>query len=401
MREAIARRGRPLSPVFYCMPPKSEYTRHLIMRLTGITLHWVRVPLHEPFRISSGEVSAKDSILVELAAEGEDGLTGWGEASPMAGAFYSTETPDSTWNFLRQRLLPRFLRAGELDPRRLDLLLQEFPEEAFSRAGLEGAVWDLWANRKGRPLWALLGGESKPVPSGVAIGLMPLEELLDRVKKYRQEGYRRVKIKIEPGCDVAPVKAIRKRYGDIPLMVDANAAYKIDDLAVFQELDRFNLMMIEQPLAADALEDHAELQRRLKTPICLDESAKNADWVRKIAQLGSGRIINIKVQRVGGLSPAKQVHDAAQEAGLPCWLGAMPELGIASAQALHLGTLPNFKFPSDVEASARWYVDDMITPEIQVTNQGWIQLPEGPGMGYRVDREKIARYRIRKEEIRL
>ena len=369
------------------------------MQITGITLHWVRVPLHEPFRISSGEVSAKDSLLIELVSE--NGFTGWGEASPMAGAFYSTETPDSTWEFLRSRLLPKFLREPEPDPAPLDLLLQEFPEEAFGRAGLEGAVWDLWANSKGKPLWELLGGEAKPLPSGVAIGLMPLDELLDRVKKYRDEGYQRVKIKIEPGCDLTPVAAIRERYGDIPLMVDANAAYKIDDLAVFKELDRFKLMMIEQPLAADALEDHAELQRQLKTPICLDESAKDVDSIRKIAQLGSGRIINVKIQRVGGLGPAKRVHDVAEEAGLPCWLGTMPELGIASAQALHLGTLPNFKFPSDVEASARWYVDDIITPEIQVTNQGWIQIPEGPGMGYRVNREKIAQYRFRKEEIRL
>ena len=373
------------------------------LNICKVTLHWVRVPLHEPFRISSGEVSAKDSLLIELVSEveGEGDLTGWGEASPMAGAFYSTETPESTWSFLSERLLPKFLSAPELNPARLDLLLQEFPEEAFGRAGLEGAVWDLWALSQSKPLWSLLGGKAKPIPSGVAIGLMPLDELLDRVKKYRDEGYQRVKIKIEPGSDIEPVAAIRERYGDIPLIVDANAAYKIEDLAVFQELDRFDLMMFEQPLAADALEDHAELQRQLKTPICLDESAKNVDSIRKIAQLGSGRIINIKVQRVGGLGPAKQVHDAAEEAGLPCWLGTMPELGIASAQALHLGTLPNFKFPSDVEASARWYVDDIITPRIQVTNQGLIQLPPGPGMGYRVDTEKIAQYRIRKEEIRL
>lgn len=183
-------------------------------------------------------------------------------------------------------------------------------------------------------------------------------------------------------------------------MVDANAAYSIEDAEIFERLDEFGLMMIEQPLARQALQDHAELQRRLRTPICLDESAESLESIGEIIRLGSAKILNIKVQRMGGLWPARLAHDAARAAGLACWLGTMPELGIASAQGLHLATLPGFTLPTDVEASARWYGDDLIVPPIEVAWDGSILLPEGPGMGYRVDPEKVARYRVRQEEFR-
>lgn len=369
------------------------------MRVRTLRLHWVRVPFHEPFRISSGEVSVKDAILVELEASG---VVGWGEASPMPGSIYSPETPESTWEFLRNRLVPSFLERPDFDPHRCSQRLAEFQGEPFAKAGVEGAVWGLGAGMESKPLWAMmLGGAKRSIPSGAAIGLMPtLAELLDRVERFLGDGYRRIKIKIAPGRDVDLVRAIRERFGDIPLMVDANAAYRLEDLPLFEELDRFGLMMVEQPLAREALEEHAELQRRLRTPVCLDESADSLESIREIIRLGSGRILNLKVQRMGGLGLARQAHDAAQAASIPCWLGTMPELGIGSAQGLHLGTLPNFKFPSDVEASARWYVDDIIAPPIQVSPDGLIHLPDAPGMGHRVDTEKVARYRIRFEEFR-
>ena len=369
------------------------------MRLSGIRLHWIQVPLHEPFRISSGAVARKEAILVELRA-GEH--AGWGEASPMAGAFYSSETPEGTWAFLRERLIPSFIEQPELDPQRMAGRLAEFSGEPFAKAGLEGAVWDLEAQRRQQPLWALLGGTVRAIPSGAAIGLMPtVTDLLARVERFLREGYRRVKIKIEPGADLALVRAVRERFGDIPLMVDANAAYRREHFPLFEELDRFGLMMIEHPLAREALEEHAELQRRLRTPICLDESAESLEAIKTIVRLGSARILNIKVQRMGGLGPARQAHDLAQAAGIPCWLGTMPELGIASAQGLHLATLSNFTFPTDVEASARWYVDDIVTPQIEVRRNGAINLPTGPGMGYAVDAGNVARYRIRREELHL
>ena len=369
------------------------------MRLEAIRLHWVQIPFHEPFRISSGEVAVKDAILVELVAQG--GMSGWGEASPMAGSFYSAETPESTWRFLRERLIPYFLGRPEFDPQRLVEWLEEFPGEPFAKAGLEGAVCEVKAKKEAKPLWDLLGGRKRPIPSGAAIGLMPsVPMLLDRVERFLGQGYRRIKIKIEPGRDVDLVEKVRERFGEIPLMVDANAAYRPEHWSVFKELDQFRLTMIEQPLAAGALEEHAELQRRLETPICLDESADSLDSVHAIIKLGSARILNIKVQRMGGLGPARRASDAAQAAGIPCWLGTMPELGIASAQGLHLATLPNFTYPTDVEASGRWYVSDIIAPPLEVTTDGNIHLPDGPGMGFCVDLDQVARYRVRFEEFR-
>jgi len=366
------------------------------MPLDYIRLHWVQIPFHEPFRISSGTVAVKDAILIELQAEG---ITGWGEASPMAGAFYSRETPEGTWAFLCRELIPRFLAQPELDPRRCFDQLSDFAGEPFAKAGLEGAVWDWWCMKNAQPLWQALGGTRRSIPSGVAIGLMPTaSDLLTRIERFLDDGYRRVKIKIEPGEDVELVRAVRQRFGGIPLIVDANAAYRLQDAAVFEELDQYDLLMIEQPLAREALAEHAELQRRLRTPICLDESAETLPAIQEIIRLGSGRIINIKVQRLGGLWPARQAHDLAAGARVPCWLGTMPELGVASAQGLHLGTLPNFCFPTDVEASARWFADDVIAPPIEISKEGWIHLPAGPGVGYRVDREKVSRYSLKTAE---
>ncbi|MBI1984473.1 MAG: o-succinylbenzoate synthase [Acidobacteria bacterium] len=366
------------------------------MRLTSLRLHWVQVPFHEPFRISNGEVSVKDAILVELEAFGS---VGWGEASPMAGAFYSRETPESTWDFLRTRLIPAFLERPDIDRRGYYDRVAEFPGEPFAKAGFEGAVWDLWSRERGKPLYSELRGTRRPIESGAAIGLMPsVEALVERVEKFLSQGYRRIKIKIEPGRDLELVRAIRQRFRETPLMVDANGAYGPEHFPIFQELDRLGLMMIEQPLARDALEEHAELQRRLRTPICLDESAESPEAIETIVRLGSARILNIKVQRMGGLVPARQAHDAARAVGMPCWLGTMPELGVASVQALHLATLPSFTYPTDVEASSRWFVDDIISPSIEVARDGLIHLPEGPGTGYRVDVEKVAKYQIRFEE---
>jgi len=366
------------------------------MPFSAIRLHWVKVPLHEPFRISNGEIAIKDAILIELEA---DGVVGWGEASPMAGSFYSEETPDSTWKFLCNRLIPDFFKRPELDPRRCSEWLDQYGEEPFAKAGLEGSVWDFAAKKERSPLWQLLGGSHRGIESGAAIGLMAtLPELLGRVERFLREGYRRIKIKIEPSRDVELVRGIRQRFGGIPLMVDANASYRLEHFPILEELDKLGLMMIEQPLERKALAGHAELQRRLQTPICLDESADSLEAIRNIIRLGAGRILNIKVQRMGGLWQARQAHDLARSASLPCWLGTMPELGVASDQGLHLATLPGFTFPSDVEASARWFVDDIISPAIEVSAEGNISLPDSPGMGYSVDLKKVAHYRVSQEE---
>ncbi|HYM09174.1 MAG TPA: o-succinylbenzoate synthase [Bryobacterales bacterium] len=360
------------------------------MKIDKIILHWVQIPLLEPFRISNGSVAVKDSIVVEVQAEA---CGGFGEASPMAGSFYSAETPESTWQALAERLAPAVMEGGFQAA-----LVNGPPGEPFAKAGLDGALWDHACWRTATPLWQMLGSALRPIPSGVAIGIFDtIDELLDRVARYRAQGYQRVKIKIQPGWDLEPVRAVRERFGGIPLMADANAAYAAKDIPLFEELDRFGLMMYEQPLAKDALEEMAELQRRVRTPVCADESAEPEN-LERIITLGAARIINIKIQRVGGLGPAIAMHDKARAAGLGCWLGTMPELGIASAQGLHLATFPGFVYPTDVEASARWYCDDLVEPSIDIDERGFLHIPPGPGSGFAVSREKLERYTIKNME---
>jgi O-succinylbenzoate synthase len=242
-------------------------------------------------------------------------------------------------------------------------------------------------------LYELFGVERRPVPSGVAIGIYEtIDELIERVRRYVSEGYQRVKIKIQPGWDVEPVAAVRAQFPELPLMVDANAAYTIDDLHIFRELDQFNLMMIEQPLAATAFEEAGELQAHLTTPLCADESAESLTTLTHVIRHKAARIINIKVQRVGGLSEALLMLEAATAAGLQCWIGTMPELGIASAQGLQLAMHSSFSFPTDIEASSRWYVNDIIEPAIAIDQSGFIHVPNGAGTGFKVDRETVERY---------
>ena len=364
-----------------------------LLSIKSIALHHVRVPLVEPFRISNGVISEKDAILIEVKTEND--VVGWGEASPMSGGFYSADTPESAWSALSGTLIPVVLGAGEIDVSRFYEQMRAHPGDAFAKAGIEGALWDVYANTLKIPLGELLGARARPIPSGVAIGIYDhVDELLERVVRYTAEGYRRVKIKIQPGWDIEPVAAVRARFPELPLMVDANAAYSLADAAVFRELDGQGLMMIEQPLAREAHAEAGELQRQLRTPLCADESAESIRALASLIENDAARIINIKVQRVGGLSEARLMLAAARAAGLECWVGTMPELGVASAQGLHLATLDGFTYPTDIEASTRWYVDDVIAPLIEIDARGYVELPGGPGTGYRVVREKVERYSV-------
>jgi O-succinylbenzoate synthase len=354
----------------------------------------IRIPLHTPFRISSGAVSEKDAIVVVVYSEG---LVGYGEASPMAGTFYSEDSPESTWECLTSEILPKLTSRRELDRDQLSLILDGIRGNSFAKAGIETAFWDLEAKQNAVPLYKLLGGQEKRIPSGLAVGIFQtLTELLSTIERYLTEGYKRVKIKIEPGWDIEPVKEVRKHFGNVPLMVDANAAYCRNDISLFQQLDEFDLIMFEQPLAKSDLEGHAELQAKVRTPVCLDESAADIAAVKKAISLGSCKIINIKVQRMGGLGKSKEVHDLCQQANIPVWAGTMPELGIGSVQAIHIATLPNFSYPTDVESSSRWFVDDIIEPWIEVKD-GWITVPSEVGYGFRIDERKIQRYAVRSE----
>jgi O-succinylbenzoate synthase len=363
-----------------------------LVKINSIILHRVCVPFVETFRISNGIVAQKESILIEVKSA--DGGVGWGECSPMSGSFYSTDTPDSCWQSLTRELIPRVFELGAAKPHQLYQELRQVTADGFSRAGIEGALWDLFVNEKATSLSAALEIERRPVSSGVAIGIFDdIEELLERVRLFVEQGYKRVKIKIQPDWDVEPVSAVRQRFPEVPLMVDANAAYSIKDKALFNELDRFGLMMIEQPLAADAIDDAGELQADLKTPLCADESAESLMSLQHLVKKKAARIVNIKVQRVGGLSEAMLMLRAARAAGLQCWVGTMPELGIASAQGLHLAMHSGFSFPTDIEASKRWYVDDVIEPLIEIDSRGFIHVPDGVGTGFAVSRTKVEKYR--------
>lgn len=336
-----------------------------------ISLIHVEVPMTEPFKISSGSVNCKPSILIRLELEG---VIAWGEASPMPGGFYSSETPDSCWMWLTEHAIPILLRDACFDARKL-ADHAELAGDPFSIAGLDGALWDLEVQRLSSSFIQRVGAELNPIASGLAVGIYPtIDELIAACERYLSDGYRRLKIKIQPGWDWEPLKAVRETLGTIPLMADANAAYSTDDIPHLARLDEFGLMMIEQPFPAADLYTHRLLQQRINTPICIDESAATLDAVREAVDLEACRIVNLKIQRIGRFSQAVAMHDLCRRMDIPVWVGTMPELGIGAVHALYLALLPNCTYPTDVEASSRWFIEDIIDPPIEVRD-GWIDLP--------------------------
>jgi O-succinylbenzoate synthase len=310
----------------------------------------------------------------------------------MAGAFYSKETPYSAWDALVNEFIPDILSHRETGFESLVAMIESYPREPFARAGLEGALWDAYARMNGVPLHTLVGGSERAVPAGLAVGLYSTtDELLDAIARELPRGYARLKIKIEPGWDIEPLRAVRERFGNIPLMVDANASYdQHTHHDVLRALDEFNLIMIEQPLAKEAFGDLAALQREIRTPLCADESAYSPDALERLINEECVRIINIKIQRVGGLAVARRMAERAAGAGLAVWMGTMPELGIATHQAVHLATNPAFTLPSDLHPSDRWYVDDITVPPIEMSGPGTIMPAE-----WVLNEENINKYSVR------
>lgn len=369
------------------------------MKIESVTLHLICMRLKTPFVTSYGAHTDRRTILIEIA-DG-DGLTGWGECVAFDTPHYTEETVDTAWIILERFLIPAIAGIPLRHPSEIPELLAPIRRHAMAKAGLEMAVWDLYCKRAGIPLSQSLGGVRKEVDSGAAVGLQASEDALYRViERCVEEGYRRVKTKIKPGADLALIERIRARFPDLPLMADANSAYRLADAAHLGQLDQFGLMMIEQPLDADDIVDHAYLQRQLRTPICLDESILSANDARKALQLGSCRVINIKIGRVGGLTEAKNIHDLCMERGVPVWCGGMLETGIGRAHSLALASLPGFTLPADLSASSRYWERDVIAPEITVRD-GRIRVPDGPGIGFEVDREFIATVTERKQTYRM
>jgi O-succinylbenzoate synthase len=364
------------------------------MKLDRIEVRRLRLPLLHPFETSFGRTTEKEFLLVAASA---DGVTGYGECVADTDPFYLPETIETVLHVLRDFLVPLALRLDLAHARDLWPALGRVRGHEMAKAALEMAVWELQARREGRPLHALLGGRGGTIESGVSVGLQADDQtLVERVATEVAAGYRRIKIKIKPGRDVASTAAVRARFPDIPLMVDANSAYTLDDVARLAELDRFDLMMVEQPLRWDDVVDHAVLQRAIRTPVCLDESIRSADDARHAADLGACRIVNIKAGRVGGFASSIAVHDLCRSRGIPVWCGGMLESGIGRLANVHLQTLPGFTLPGDTSASARYFAEDLVDPPVTVSKTGTIAVPEGPGIGHeivwpRVERATVAR----------
>jgi o-succinylbenzoate synthase len=367
------------------------------MRLQALTVREIQLKLVAPFETSMDRVTERRIILAEAHV---DGVSGWGECTAGETPYYCPEDTETAWHILRNFIWPRLRGrelscAGDVWP-----LLGQIRGHNMAKATVETAVWDAEAKLKNIPLWRLIGGERQEIPCGVSIGIKEsLDELSATVEKELDAGYQRIKIKIKPGKDLTLVRRLRQDFPRIKLMVDANSAYRHEDLPLLKQLDAYYLMMIEQPLGWDDLFGHVEVQKNLQTPICLDECIHTYEQAEAAIALGACKIINIKLGRVGGLLQAKRIHDLCQRHNVPVWCGGMLESGIARAQNIAMSTLPNFSLPGDVTASKRYWHEDVITPEVTVTAEGTIQVPRGAGIGFTPRMDRIASITVRQEHL--
>ncbi len=365
------------------------------MKIECIELHHIDLPLVHPFETSFGRELTRPCILVAVHA---GGLTGWGECVAGSGPWYSSETIETAWHMLRDFLIPAVLGQEVASPTDVVARFRQVRGHPMARAGLENGVWNLLAQVQRVSLADLLGGQRDRVEVGVSVGIEPtLEALLDRVGQHVAEGYGRVKLKIKPGWDVDVVRAVRERWPDLPLQVDANSAYTLADAPIFRELDQFDLVLIEQPLHHDDIVDHAQLQAQLSTPLCLDESIRSPEHARWALDIGACRVINIKVGRVGGLTAARQIHNLCASRSVPVWCGGMLETNVGRATNVALAALPNFTLPGDISASARYYPEnrDIAEPDFVLKDDSTLSVPSGPGLGVRVVPKRLAAARLR------
>ena len=368
------------------------------MKIERLELRLVKLPLVHFFETSFGRIDDKHFILVR--ADG-DGVSGYGECVAEQDPYYSAETNETAWHIMADFIAPRLLGASVAHPREVFGALKAIRGHNMAKAAVEMAAWDLFATQRGEPLSRVLGGTRERIASGVSIGIQPsLDALAAKVEHELAAGYQRIKIKVKPGWDLAPVEMIRSRFGAITLMVDANAAYSLADADHLAQLDRFDLMMIEQPLDYDDIADHATLQRRLKTPICLDESIKTVGIAREAIAAGACRIINIKPGRVGGFTESIKLHDLCASHGIPVWHGGMLESGIGRAANVHLSTLANFSLPGDIAASKRYFDPDLIEPPIEVAADGTVAVPTGAGIGVTIRQDRLDAATLKKLELR-
>ena len=364
------------------------------MKVERITLREIRMRLRAPFETSFGVTQERRILLVEANS---DGVAGWGEITALESPSFNSETTETAWHVVSDFIAP--IVDGREISRASDVaaLVAGIRGHSMAKAGVENALWDVEARQKKIPLWRLVGGERGEIACGVSLGIRPdAASLVDKVEQEVSAGYQRIKLKIKPGKDLEFVAAVRMRFPNIRLSVDANSAYSLYDLDHLRQLDRFNLLMMEQPLAWDDIYSHARLQSGIRTAICLDECINNRRDAETAIELGACKIINIKLGRVGGHSGARKVHDVCLERDVPVWCGGMLESGIGRAHNIAMSTLPGFTLPGDVSASSRYWSEDVIEPEVDVSPRGTIAVPQSPGLGFGVKRDLIERLTVRR-----
>ncbi len=363
-----------------------------------IELTEIDLPLVHFFETSFGRTTDRRIIVVRV--EDAEGNEGWGECTAGETPSYSEEWTDSCWETIEKILAPMIVGSELASAAEAWDAMKEVRGNRMSKAAIETAIWDLEAKKLGVPLWKHIGGTRERIGTGVSIGIQDsVEQLFEKIAVEVEAGYRRIKIKIAPGWDANVVRRVREKFGDIPLMGDANSAYTLDDADIFRLMDGFNLMMFEQPLFRDDIIDHAKLQKEIETPICLDESIHSPDNARKAIEIGACRIINIKLGRVGGHSQAREIESVCREAGIPVWCGGMLESGIGRAHNIAMSTLEGFSLPGDVSASKRYWHQDIIDPEVEVSADGLITPPDAPGIGFRVREDRIDDLAVRRRLI--
>jgi O-succinylbenzoate synthase len=368
------------------------------VKITSIELREIRLPLIHFFETSFGRTTERRIILVRV--RDQNGAEGWGECTCGEGPFYSDEWTETAWSTLREFLCPMVAGTEAQNAAGVFDLMKRVRGHRMAKAAIETAGWDLEAKFAGVPLWRHLGGVQAEISCGVSIGIQDSpEQLIEKIDKELGAGYQRIKIKIKPGWDVDIVRRVRERFPQIRLMGDANSAYTLRDVPLLKSLDEFKLMMLEQPLAYDDMFDHAELQKQIQTPICLDESIKTPADAAHAINLRACRIINVKLGRVGGHSQARLVEQIASENQIPVWCGGMLESGIGRAHNIAMATLPGFTLPGDVSASSRYWEEDIIEPPVTVSARGTIAAPDRPGIGFDINLKRIDQLTTRKETI--
>src|SRR5689334_4293912 len=365
------------------------------MKIESMILREIQMPLVHFFETSFGRVYSRRILLLTAQC---DGVAGWGECVAGEDPFYSEEWIETAWSTLKHYLAPAVVGRTLTAAHESAGLMAKVRGHRMAKAALENALWDAEAIQKQQPLWKLLGGTRREIQCGVSIGIQDsVEQLLEKIETELAAGYRRIKIKVKPGWDINVLERIRSRWSDITLSCDANSAYTLDQVEHLRKFDQFNLLMIEQPLWDDDIYYHARLQKELRTSVCLDESIVSARSAAFAVETGACRIVNIKVGRVGGFTEALAVHDVCHTHNIPVWCGGMLETGIGRAQNIALSTLPNFSLPGDVSASKRYWKEDIIEPEVEVSSQGMIAISNQPGRGYRIKPDLIEKLTVRKE----